>query len=117
MTLYEQLRNEEHDPVVFVNKDGVITHINTSFSKTYHWPSTELVGLPLVSIIPDNLQDAHNMGFSKFLLNGKPTLLGTPLDLEIRMGNGESVLAQHLIVSLENNGEQMLAAKITLRHE
>jgi PAS domain S-box-containing protein len=115
MTLYEQFKNEEHDPVVFVNKDGIITHINKSFTDTYHWPVAELVGRPLVSIIPNSLQDAHNMGFSKFLISGKPTLLGTPLDLEIRMGNGENILAQHLIVSMENNGEQMLAAKITVR--
>ncbi len=115
MTEYEIFKNEERKPVIFVQTDGTITGINDAFVKTYRWPHDELVGQPLIKIIPSGLQGGHNMGFSRFVLTGKSNLLGTPVDLEIQLGNGEKMLAQHLIVSLDNKGSQILAAIITPR--
>ncbi len=117
MATYEEFMNEEEEPVIFVHTDGTIININIPFAQTYHWSPDDLIGQPLIKIIPSGFQGAHNMGFSRFVLTGKSNLLGTPIDLEIELGNGKSVLAQHLIVSLENDGKQILAAKITPRSE
>lgn len=115
MSKYDEYRNEEEIPVIIADKDGVILFINEMFADTYLWKPDELIGQPLMAIIPANLQDAHNMGFSRYQVSGTPTLLDTLLDLEILMGNGKQVLAQHFISAIDKAGEVFFAAKISLR--
>ena len=115
MSLYEEFINEEEVPVIIANSNGIISAVNKQFEKTFLWTADRLKGLPLNTIIPKDLRDAHNMGFSRYAISGQATLLNTPLELKILLGNGEIMLAEHLIVDLEKDGERLFAAKITLR--
>lgn len=114
MSLCDDFLQEESIPVVFMDQDGVVTRINSVFTATYLWTEEELVGQPLVKIIPPSLQDAHNMGFTRYKINKQPTLLGTPLDLQIQKADGEVLTAKHYIVALEGCGTHHFAAKISL---
>ena len=115
MSLYEEFLKEENAPVIFADFSGMITAVNQKFEETFLWPAVKLKGKPLNTIIPTDLHDSHNMGFSRYLLSGQDTLLNTPLALQIQLGNGEIILAEHLIVALEKDGEKHFAAKITPR--
>lgn len=115
MDRYEEYMQEKNDPVIFIDEKGLVTYINDAFTATFLWSHEELVGSPMVRIIPTALRDAHNMGFSRYKMSKVPTLLDSPLDLEIEKLDGEVVLAQHFIVSLDHAGKQLFAAKITLR--
>ena len=115
MSLYDEFINEEKVPVIFADLKGIITAINQQFEDTFLWKADRLKGMPISTIIPKGLHDSHNMGFSRFAVSGQGTLLNTPLDLEIKLGNGEVILAEHLIVFLEKDGEKLFAAKITRR--
>lgn len=115
MSLYDEYVNEEAVPVIFADAKGVITAINQRFAETFHWSADQLVGKPISTIIPAELHDAHNMGFSRYALSHQATLMNTPLDLRIQLGTGEIMLAEHLIVSMHVNGEELFAAKITPR--
>ncbi len=113
MSLYEEFMNEKEVPVIFADYNGIITAVNQCFEESYLWQSEQLVGKPLNTIIPEILRDSHNMGFSKYMISGQPTLLSTPLELQILLGNGEIISAEHFIVDLKDNGQELLAAKIT----
>lgn len=115
MTQYDEFASEQIDPVIMVDSEGVITYINSSFEKTFKWPSQELIGKPLVTIIPPNLRDAHNMGFSKYIITRISTLLNKQASLEIQLGNGDIMLAKHYIAALQKGDTTVMAAKITLR--
>lgn len=115
MSLYDEYLNEKDVPVIFSNFSGVITAINQRFEEMFLWPAEKLVGKPLTTIIPDNLHDSHNMGFSRYITSDQPTLLNTPLDLQILLGNGKIIIAEHFIVTMKNDGVELLAAKITPR--
>ena len=112
MSLYDDYMNETEVPVIFADYSGTITAINQRFEESYLWPAEEIVGKPLNTIIPEDLRDAHNMGFSKYMISGQPTLLNTPLELYIQLGNGEIILAEHFIVDLKDHGKELVAAKI-----
>ena len=115
MSLYEEFKNETEVPVIFANYDGIITSVNRPFEESYLWPAEKLVGKPLNTIIPKTLHDSHNMGFSKYMISGQPTLLNTPLELQILLGNGEIINAEHFIIDLKDHGQELVAAKITTR--
>lgn len=115
MSTYDDFIADDAVPIVLANSEGVIVDINRLFEETFRWPAKMLVGKPLSLIIPADMRDAHNLGFSRYLLAGNPTLLDTPLNLKIQCGDGEILVAEHLIAALEKDGERVFAAKIVLR--
>lgn len=115
MSLYKDFIADDTVPLIFANSEGVITNVNRSFEETFRWPSKLIVGEPLSAIIPKDLRDAHNMGFSRYVFTGLSTILNTPLNLEIQCGDGEIISAEHHITAVKKDGEKILAAKIIIR--
>jgi PAS domain S-box-containing protein len=103
---------ENNVPVVVVDQIGIVNSINPMFKKTFFWESKDLVGCPVSTIIPANLRDAHNMGFSRYIVSKESTVMEMPLDLEILTGKGQIQLAQHFIVSFKKSDTIFIAAKI-----
>jgi len=112
MSVIDQLKSELEDPVVIADQRGIITHVNESFGKTYHWLMEDLIGKSLVVIIPRNLRDAHQMGFSRFFVTGRGTLLDQALALKVLTGDGKEILAEHTISAEQIDGEWVLGARI-----
>ena len=112
MLTIEALKAETDIPVIIVDHDGIIVHINQIFEKTWGWQKEKLVGQTLATIIPGNLKDAHNMGFSRFLLTGKPTILNQGLELAIVLADGKEAVAEHFIVAQKINGNWVFGATI-----
>jgi len=44
MTWIDQLMSESEVPVVISDQRGIITHVNESFGKTFHWKTEDLIG-------------------------------------------------------------------------
>lgn len=106
---------QENVPAITANEEGIITRINKAFEKVYGWKKKNLIGKPLVTIIPKDYHTAHDIGFSRFLKTEKPTLLGTPLALPVLLSNGGVVSAEHLIYAEKINDEWFFAALIEPR--
>jgi PAS domain-containing protein len=113
MSKIEELKSDNRMPVIIVDDGGVITHVNSCFEATYGWKMEELLGKILTVVIPLALRDAHNLGFSRFLVTDKPTLLDQPLDLKILKGDGTEQSASHLIIAEKQDGKWIFGAMIT----
>jgi len=113
MLTIEALKAKTDSPVIVVDHDGIIVHINQIFEKTWGWQKEVLIGQTLTTIIPDNLPDAHIMGFSRFLLTGKPTILNQPVELLILRADGKEAAAEHFITAEKIKGNWVFAATIT----
>ena len=105
MLTIDALKAETAVPVIIVDHEGTITQINRAFESTWGWKKEKLVGKTLATIIPGNLRDAHHMGFSRFLLSGKPTILNQALELVIVLADGSEAAAEHFIIAeiIEDN--------------
>jgi PAS domain S-box-containing protein len=112
MTGMDQLMSESEIPVVIADHRGIITYINESFGKAFLWKAEDLIGKALEILIPENLRDAHQMGFSRFYVTGSGTLLDQALKLKILTGDGKEILAEHTISAEQIDGEWVLGAKI-----
>ena len=112
MLTIDSLKAETTVPVIIVDHEGIVVHINQIFEKTWGWQKEKLVGQTLATIIPGNLKDAHNMGFSRFLLTGKPTILNQGLELAIVLADGKEAVAEHFIVAQKINGNWVFGATI-----
>lgn len=114
MVTIEDLMSEKEAPVVIADHLGIITHVNDAFAETFEWRADDLIGKLITTIIPPTMQDAHNLGFSRFMTKGEPTLLNQPHDLEIMTASGHIEKAQHFIVAEKSDGSWVFGAKIML---
>jgi len=113
MLTIDSLKAETHIPVIIVDHHGIVAYINQIFTKEFGWQKDVLIGKTLTTVIPDNLKDAHHMGFSRFLLTGKPTILNQPLKLKILKMDGKEADAEHIIIAEKINGSCVFGATIT----
>ena len=112
MLTIEQLKAEKRLPAVLADHQGIVLYVNPVFETTYHWPAEVIVGKAINELIPHRLRDAHNMGFSRFLVTAKPKLLNQPLDLIILTGEGQELKAEHFIIAEIQDGKAVFGAII-----
>lgn len=111
MTIAE-LKRQSDDAFIGSNHEGSVTDVNAAFTALFGWSREEIIGQPLTTIIPENLRDAHQLGFSRFLTTNKPTLLNMPLSLKALTKNGRIFDAEHFIVAENREGRWSFAARI-----
>ncbi len=113
MEMAKDLGLDNSKPLVVANRYGIITHVNKEFEKLFMWELNDIVGQPLLVIIPEHLRDAHNLGFSRFITTETPTLLDKPLNLMAVKKNGEQFNALHLIRAIKDADEWVFCANIS----
>ena len=113
MLTINDLKTKSDVPVIIADQNGLITYINACFEKTFHWRAEELVEKSLTAIIPQELHDAHHLGFSRFIKTGTPTLLNKKITLKILMGNGMEVDVEHFIIADNEEGVWKFGAMIS----
>lgn len=109
----DELLAIQNVPVISIDQASLITYINEAFQSAYGWTTEDLLMQPVGVIMPEHLRDAHKIGFSRFLTSEKPTLLGTPLPLEVLLKDGSVHKAEHFIIGDKTHGEWRFAATIT----
>jgi PAS domain S-box-containing protein len=108
----EELKKLTDVCVVIADSDGAIEFVNECFLTTFGWSQAEILGRPLTMIIPNSLRDAHNMGFSRFLVTGIPTLLNKALRLKAVLKDGSEIEAEHYIIAENQDGRWLFGATI-----
>lgn len=89
-------------PALLADKLGFIREVTPAFCQAFEWRSEDLMGKPLAVVVPANMQDAHHLGFARFLETGRPTLLGQPLMLPVVRGDGRHQTAELCIDAFES---------------
>ena len=108
----QELRAIEDQPALVVDEQGFITYVNRSFCDTFGWTKEEAIGEGLPIIIPEDLREAHHMGFSRFLASGEPKILDTPLTLKAVDKEGSQFDAEHYIIAEKENGKWVIGATV-----
>ncbi|MDQ3076905.1 MAG: PAS domain S-box protein [bacterium] len=95
-TVNELLKEKKH-PVVAIDEKGIFFFVNDAFEKEYGWTNTDLQGQVITKIMPSHMRDAHNFGFSRFLVTEAPRILGKKLPLPVFCKN-ESIKDAELYI-------------------
>jgi PAS domain S-box-containing protein len=64
------------DAVVAASEPGVIVYANPAAGELLGWRVGELIGMPLVTLVPPRLQEQHRAGFARYLASRQPTIIG-----------------------------------------
>lgn len=99
-------------PIVAIDQASIFTYINDAFIKEYGWTSQDLLGKPVVEIMPAHMRSGHNIGFSRFLATEHSELLNKYLPLKVRYKDGREEVSNHFIVANKKDGKWQFAAII-----
>jgi PAS domain S-box-containing protein len=101
------------EPMVAIDEQGIITQVNSLFLSAYGWGEKDLVGRVITVIMPPYMRDAHNFGFSRFLMSEQARILNKPLSLPVYCKDGTIVEAEHYIAGEKTSNGWQFAATIT----
>jgi PAS domain S-box-containing protein len=93
------------DAVVAADVAHRIVYANTGLTRLLGWPSEELVGQPLTTIIPARLQPEHREGFKRFIATRQPRLAGKTLRVPALARNAEEVLVELSVSCIPGAGQ------------
>ncbi len=111
----QKLRQTDDAPVIIVDNEGMVIFINQKFTEVYGWQEADLLGNSMLKIIPKNLHDAHNLGFSRFLLTEKTKILETSLDLPALKSDNTEVISTHCIYAEKVDDNWQFGATMHLK--
>jgi PAS domain S-box-containing protein len=110
---YRQILNSLADAVVTADGAGRITYVNNAAARLLGWPEGELIGRPLVTLIPDRFHPRHEEGFARYLATRVPQLLGRPVRLPtLRRDGGEVEVELTLAALRTGEGQDLFVASL-----
>ncbi len=92
------------DALIAADDSNRIIAVSESAASLLGWQPHELVGQRLITIIPERLHESHIVGFLRFLLTGKTSILGSPVTVPARHADGSEVSVVILIRVLPGTG-------------
>jgi PAS domain S-box-containing protein len=110
-----ELTNRALVAVLVADHVGLIAHVDAPLAQALGWCAHELVGRPLATIIPPHLQDAHHLGFSRFLTTHQPMVLERRLTLSVATRAGTELSAEHVITAIRIETGWLFAAAIRMQ--
>ncbi|MFX1519953.1 MAG: PAS domain S-box protein [Promethearchaeota archaeon] len=77
-----------NDAIITVNSDMNIIFWNHGAETIFGYSTDEIVGMPLVTIIPERFQELHQKGLNQLVSTGKSIILGKTVELAGLRKNG-----------------------------
>ncbi len=83
------------DAVVVADERNRVVYLNASAERLLGWPRGELVGRPLVTIVPERLRPRHLEGFERYLATRQGRLVGgRPAEVPALRRDGREVAVE-----------------------
>lgn len=110
-----------HAPVALVVVDGagIVAALNLEAQALFGWTAEELVGLPIETLVPSSVRDAHRGLRSAFLADPRQRRMGAGKDLQAVRKDGSRIFVEVGLGGFQaDEGEHVVAAVIdvTERH-
>ena len=122
----QQVLESLADAVVVADEDNRILYVNASAEGLLGWDRAQLVGRPLVTIIPERLRPEHLAGFRRYRTTREPRLIGTgPVQVPALRADGSEVEVELTLTAhaLDEGREMFVASlrdlteRLALQHE
>lgn len=88
---YQHVLDALADPVVATDASNRIIYVNQATEKLLGWPAEELIGKPLVTIMPARFRELHLARFNRYVISRVPRIIGRPIRLPALHRDGTEI--------------------------
>jgi len=89
--------SESAHAVVAADDSNRLIAVSAAAADLLGWPTEELVGRRIVTIVPERLREAHIAGFTGHLVTGETGIIGTPTLLPALRRDGTEITVEVLL--------------------
>lgn len=97
ITDYGILLDTLSDAVVVADTSNRIAYVNSGIRCLLGWEPDELVGRPLITLMPPQYRGRHVAAFSRYIETGRPRLFNRPLRLTAQHRDGHEVVVELIL--------------------
>src|SRR5713101_7148779 len=95
------------DAVVSIDEDSKILFVNPATTKIFGYDTSELIGRPLMMLMPESLRKLHEAGFRRYLATGQRHLNWQGTELTALRKNGQEFPVEVSFGELTSNGHRV----------
>jgi PAS domain S-box-containing protein len=100
------------DAVVSIDEDSKILFVNPATSKIFGYHTSELIGRPLMMLMPESLRSLHEAGFRRYLATGQRHLNWQGTELPALRKNGQEFPVEVSFGEMTSNGHRVFTGFI-----
>jgi PAS domain S-box-containing protein len=100
------------DAVVSIDEDSKILFVNPATTKIFGYDTSELIGRPLMMLMPESLRKLHEAGFRRYLANGERHLNWQGAELTALRKNGQEFQVEVSFGEMTSNGHKVFTGFI-----
>lgn len=109
---YRAVTQSSNDAIVTVDSTGAIVGWNKEAEFIFGYTEEEIIGQPLVLVIPERYVDAHTRGFNRTMEGGGLRTFGNALELEGQHKNRSEFPVEMSLATWEVEGEWYVSSTI-----
>jgi PAS domain S-box-containing protein len=100
------------DAVVSIDEDSKILFVNPATTKIFGYDTSELIGRPLMMLMPESLYSLHEAGFRRYLATGQRHLNWQGTELTGLRKNGQEFPVEVSLGEMTRNGHKVFTGFI-----
>jgi PAS domain S-box-containing protein len=85
---FRNLAETASDAILSADSHGQIVYFNPAAERIFCYSSTEIIGQPLTTLMPERFRDPHRQGLDRFLRTGEARVIGKTIEVVARRKNG-----------------------------
>jgi phosphoserine phosphatase RsbU/P len=101
-----------NDAVIVAGLDGRIVYANAATERMLGWSPDTLLGLPVTTLVPERLRDAHQAAFSSYAATGEAHVIGHPMRLAALRPDGHEVPVELLLSTMPRRDGELIVATL-----
>ena len=110
---YRKVHEMAFDGIILADSRGMILEANRSAIRIFGYgEEVELIGHNLTEIMPKELRDAHNQGFSRFMSTGEKKIHGSVVELMGLKKDGYVFPMELIINSFKSGGNTFVTGTV-----
>ena len=109
---FRNLLENAPDAMIIVNEGGKIQLVNAQTEKLFGYERSELVGMPVETLVPQRLQHQHSSHRKEYAQSPRPRAMGAGLDLYARRKDGTEFPVEISLSPLESAEGTLISSAI-----
>lgn len=109
---FRSVAQSANDAIITADSNGNIVSWNKGAQTIFGYREEEVLGQPLIILMPERYKQAHQEGIERLSSTGKPRVIGTTVELEGRRKEGDEFPLDIALSSWQMGGETFYSAII-----